>query len=164
MTIRITCPGCKTSLTLEDEMRGRKVRCRKCEKVLNIPEASEANREKAAAVQNGQKIKVKAKTAPARAEENEEEETPRRTKKKKQQSGPGMQTALVIGGAAVFVLLIASVVMWAVFMKRKEPEPAMPILVAKAEEPQKERSGTRIIIPSREEGNPPADIADAWRK
>ena len=37
MAIRITCPGCKTTLTLDDEKRGQKVRCDNCDKALNIP-------------------------------------------------------------------------------------------------------------------------------
>lgn len=37
MSIRITCPDCDTANNVADEMRGKKVRCRECERSLSVP-------------------------------------------------------------------------------------------------------------------------------
>ena len=37
MSIRITCPACNASYPVDDEMSGKKVRCRKCEKAIAVP-------------------------------------------------------------------------------------------------------------------------------
>lgn len=156
MAIRITCPGCKTSLTLDDDKRGHKVRCDNCDKALNIPAASGAKRESAMAAQNGQSVKVKTKAAPMPPPEFDEEEAPKKSKKKKkQQSGPGLVLGLVIGGVALFLLALGWGGWW-VLANRKEAPPAPDelVVVAPPAEKKDERSGTRIIIPKREDGNP----------
>jgi uncharacterized Zn finger protein (UPF0148 family) len=154
MAIRITCPGCKTSLTLDDDKRGQKIRCDNCDKALNIPAASGAKREKEMAVQNGQSVKAKPARMPP--PEFDEEEAPKKSKKKKkQQSGPDLILWLVAGGAVLFLVGVGWGG-WAIY-KAQKPAPDRvegPMLVAKPEEKPEMRSGTRIVVPSREEGNP----------
>ena len=88
MAIRITCPGCETSLTLSEDKRGKKVRCRACEKVLSIPaingkasKHAEPEEDEEEAVQDEPQLKVK----PGRKNDvdDEDEESDRPAKKKK---------------------------------------------------------------------------------
>src|ERR1019366_6249054 len=112
MAIRITCPGCKTSLTLDEKMRGKKVRCRECEKVLNIPAANGKPKKEAAddeAIQEERKVKAKTAAASHHDEDGDEEEDRPAKKKKKKKAGPGVMTGVLIGGSALFVLLLAGV-------------------------------------------------------
>ena len=37
MPIRITCPDCKTSMRLSDDLRGKRVRCKNCKTTFRIP-------------------------------------------------------------------------------------------------------------------------------
>ena len=41
MAIQINCPSCKTVNNIDEEKRGRKVRCRKCEKPISVPAEDE---------------------------------------------------------------------------------------------------------------------------
>jgi predicted Zn finger-like uncharacterized protein len=154
MAIRITCPGCKTTLTLDDDKRGQKVRCDNCDKALNIPAASGAKREKELAVQNGQKVKVKAKST-ADPFGGDEDDAPKK-KKKKKQSGGELLTWLMVGcGALVFLGAVGGGVTWLLKNRKEfEPEPERPVLLAKKEEKEEMRSGARIVVPNRNEGNP----------
>src|SRR5262249_58619015 len=36
MSIQMACPGCGASYTLSDELRGKKVRCKKCEEIFAV--------------------------------------------------------------------------------------------------------------------------------
>lgn len=95
MAIRITCPGCETSLRLGDDKRGKKIRCPECEKVLSIPSA------------NGKVPKPKPQDDDDLVEsdddeEDEEEEREARKKKRK----PFVFPIFWVGiAAAVLVLL-----------------------------------------------------------
>src|SRR5437870_4196763 len=92
MAIRITCPGCETALTLSDDKRGKKVRCRACEKVLSIPgingkaskHAEEEDHDEEA-VQDEPRLKTK----PARDDDEGGDEEDRPAKKKKKKKKPG---------------------------------------------------------------------------
>jgi predicted Zn finger-like uncharacterized protein len=37
MSIRFTCPACDASYTIDDDMRGKKMRCRKCDESVTVP-------------------------------------------------------------------------------------------------------------------------------
>ena len=39
MPIQITCPACKSKYTISDDLRGKKIRCRQCDKPLLVPAA-----------------------------------------------------------------------------------------------------------------------------
>jgi predicted Zn finger-like uncharacterized protein len=120
MALRITCPGCKTAMKLDDDMRGRKVRCEKCDKTLNVPGANGKKHKDDEAVQEGRKLK----NAAAKAEEEElqdeeqEEERPAKKKKKKKKKNSSSMGLLIGGGAAIAVLLIVVVGASAYFLTR----------------------------------------------
>ena len=91
MALRITCPGCKTALKFDDDMRGQKVRCTECDKRLTIPAATANGKahkeEEEDAVQEGRKLRVASAGAKNRQEEEgdepEEDDRPKKKKKKK---------------------------------------------------------------------------------
>ena len=126
MALRITCPGCKTAMKLDDDMRGRKVRCENCDKTLNIPGSNGKKSDgDERAVQEGRKLKNAASKAEDDEPENEEqeEELPAKKKKKKKKKKGSSMGLLIGGGAAIAVLLIAVVGASAYFMTR----PANPV-------------------------------------
>src|SRR5437763_1613920 len=43
MPIQISCPGCKASYAVDDELGGKKIRCRKCEAPVAVPAAEPAD-------------------------------------------------------------------------------------------------------------------------
>lgn len=119
MSFRITCPGCKTAMTLDDDARGTKVRCDECDKILNIPGASTA-------VQESRKLKnapSKADDDEPRDEEEQEEQKPKKKKKKKKKKAGSSMGLLIGGGVAIAVLLIAGVGASAYFMTRNPGNP-----------------------------------------
>ena len=137
MAIRINCPACKTPNNVDDDKRGRKVRCRKCEKPFSVPEAS-AKKKPAEedAIQEGRK--VKATTARKRDDDDEKEDgDDRPAKKKKEEAKGGFGMMLAVGGAAVLLLfcLLSAGGIGALFMFRTK---AAEEQVAKAEEKKAE--------------------------
>ncbi|HZZ79187.1 MAG TPA: hypothetical protein VFE62_11750 [Gemmataceae bacterium] len=114
MPIRITCPGCQTVLTLADTMRGKKVRCKSCDKVIGIPAASKkkvladgADVDEEEAVQEEPKLQVKAKAKPEPEEETEaDEDRPKKKKKKKKKDKGSMGLAIGIVAVVAVLLLV----------------------------------------------------------
>jgi predicted Zn finger-like uncharacterized protein len=125
MSFRITCPGCKTAMKLDDDARGTKVRCENCDKTLNIPDASGKKPKDDDALQEGRKLK----NAASKADEEEptsdeqEEQKPKKKKKKKKKKGGSSMGLLIGGGAAIAVLLIVVVGASAYFMTRPAANP-----------------------------------------
>src|SRR6478672_9097327 len=37
MAIRISCPSCQATFSLSDALRGKKIRCQQCDKMLSVP-------------------------------------------------------------------------------------------------------------------------------
>ncbi len=126
MAIRITCPDCKTALTLDEDKRGRKVRCRSCQKVLSIPAANASKRETETeeALQQGRKLKVKTAPAPEEEEQLEEEDRPAKKKKKGKKAKKGSSSTLlfVIGAVAILLLLLVGGGGTAYYFLKPEPE------------------------------------------
>src|SRR5438045_4005360 len=106
MAIRITCPACQAANTIDDDKRGRKVRCRKCEKILNVPEGGAKKKpESDAAFQEGRKVKPSAAGPRNRRDEDSDDRPTSGKKRQPAQSGfPVM--LLVVGGGAAFVLFL----------------------------------------------------------
>ncbi len=170
MTIRITCPGCQSALALSDAMRGKKVRCKACAKVLSIPAAgkakslAEANDVEEAAIQDQPRLKASKASAPV----EDDEDRPAKKKKKKSKQGPSM---LLIGGAAaaVVVLLVVGGVSAFILLRdkpdRKDKEDKQAIIAARDVEAKKKPknqnqpppqgdNGPVRVIPKIEDGNP----------
>ncbi len=95
MAIRITCPACKTSQTVGDDKRGRKVRCSECDKPISIPGASSA------AIQDRPRVTAKASGRKSDDSDDGDARTPAK-KKAAAKSGMGL---LIVGGIAAVVLL-----------------------------------------------------------
>jgi hypothetical protein len=164
MAIRITCSGCQTALTLSDAMRGKKVRCKACAKVLSIPAKSlaKADEHDEEAIQDQPRLKASKASAPVEDEADGDQDRPAK-KKKKKKSKQGPNVLLIGGAAAIFVVLIAVGGLSAfIFLKpaeqkqKQEQVAKAPDAKAKAPDAKEkdDRTPQRIIFPKIEEGNP----------
>ena len=159
MAIRIICPACKTLNALADDTAGQKVRCPKCDKLLLVPtpkagapkrDAGAAPQDRkgpapkaappkrdAAAIQEDRKVKVKSDAAPERKRERPERDDadpgPRKLTKPVKKAFPVLPVAL--GGAGLFVLLIAGLGV-AFYAFRAKPDVA-PVQAQAKDEPAK---------------------------
>lgn len=120
MAIRITCPGCKSSLTLADELRGKKVRCKKCETSIKIPDANGAKRQREEEEADADERQ------PNSSEDDSDEEDEERPakKKKKKKAAKGFSPVLIIVPVAVVVLLLVGGV--SAFFFTRDARPAAP--------------------------------------
>jgi predicted Zn finger-like uncharacterized protein len=138
MPIRVNCPSCKTPHNLADDKAGRKVRCRKCEKVISVPAARKARRDDDEAIQERRTVKVKAKAAARRRDDDDDDEDDdeerRPVPRKKAAAGGGSMTLVLVGGIAVVLLMCLGGVgaIGGYFALRKPPEERQ----AKADEPR----------------------------
>jgi DNA-directed RNA polymerase subunit M/transcription elongation factor TFIIS len=146
MAIRITCPGCKSTLSLADELRGKKVRCKKCETSIKIPGADEEEEKTA--------ITEKRRAAVPDIDDEDDEEDDRPKKKKKKKAKGGISPVLIIAPVLIVALLVVGGVS-AYFMTR-DPGPAKQVQQAKVEpkkvEEEKPQQGQ--IFNKREDGVP----------
>jgi predicted Zn finger-like uncharacterized protein len=120
MTIRINCPACNTPNTIDDDKRGGKVRCRKCEEPISVPIGigSKNKRKDDEAVQETRKVTVKTAAARTRANDDDGGMEPddKRPRKKARAAKSGLPMVLVLGaGAAVLLFCVAGVVGLPVF-------------------------------------------------
>ena len=130
MAIRITCPGCETSLTLDDEKGGKKVRCRACQKVLNVPSAGvKAGAPRRVPVAQDEELVED----DADDEERDEAEDRPAKKKKKKKKQPGFPVLIVSVAAAVVLVLVIGGGVLTYFLTR--PVEAAPQKQQQAEQP-----------------------------
>jgi outer membrane protein assembly factor BamE (lipoprotein component of BamABCDE complex) len=126
MAIKCACPNCDRSYTLADNMSGKTIRCKDCEKTFTVEDADEGvmsaddvRRKRTASVASGSsrgghdddeddKPRRRSKN---RDEEDEDEGPP---KKKKKQSGAPV--GLIIGGGIGLLAIIAGVVVLIVLL------------------------------------------------
>lgn len=85
MGLRFRCPSCDTMNRIEEEDRGRKVRCMECDERFRVPAADPDEGD----------------------EDREEEERPRRRKKKKAAGMSGLMIVLIVLGGVGLVVLLA---------------------------------------------------------
>src|SRR5215208_164853 len=106
MSLRITCPACKISYTVDDELRGKKIRCRECDKPLNIPAAERKSEpaEEGIYDRKGKSAPVPVKR-PARG--HNDDESPRR----KQAARSPLLPLLLIGGGVGAVVVFGVLVL-----------------------------------------------------
>jgi hypothetical protein len=156
-------------LTLDDKMRGKKVRCKGCAKVLSIPAAKAkvlAEGPEEEAVQDEPRVKLKKGSVPSEIDAD----PPPKKKKKKGKQGFGV---LIMGGAAaLLLLLLVGGGVWAFFtfspdkeaQKKKQEQQALLDAKAKKDvenamkgpgaKEKDDRSPARIVVPGIKEGNP----------
>ena len=144
MAIRITCPGCKTILTLDDDKRGQKVRCDNTTRRRSIPAAmrSQSGEEEEMAVQNGQSVTLKSKPGRCRRRRSTRRKLRSSSKKEeKQQSGPDLTLWLVAGGAVLFLVAMVGWGGWAIYKAQKDARmPLVPKGPRAARQPPRKRS------------------------
>jgi predicted Zn finger-like uncharacterized protein len=110
MPLEVLCPICGATYNLRDEMKGKTVRCKKCEHPFKAgaPAADKGHDEDEAIQPEGRPVKVAGKRA------RDEEDRPRKTRPPAEQArrrGRGNQgvptsTLLIAGGAALALLLV----------------------------------------------------------
>ena len=77
MAIRITCPSCEATYTVDDSLRGKKIRCKKCEEVFAVqPSGGGAARDEEDRARPDRRVAAKPvpKPAPARRPRDEDED------------------------------------------------------------------------------------------
>lgn len=127
MAIRISCPSCDASLVFNDDKRGKKVRCKKCEESFTL---------------GGTNGKLKSTKSEAADDDDDGGAQPKKKKKPAAKKGNGLIYA--IGGIAALIVLgligVAGLGAWWFFGKKAE-EPNVRHVAApepKKEEPKKE--------------------------
>lgn len=109
MPIRVTCPGCKNVYTVGEDKRGKKVRCRECEKPISVPDAKPKKRDDEEAIQETRKIKAAARKADPNDNDDEDDDRPAKKGKNKKAAAPaksgGGGMMLAVGGVAAVLLL-----------------------------------------------------------
>ena len=112
MSLRIRCPSCKAFNTVNDDKRGRKVRCQECDERISVPEDDDAEE----AMQAGRTMRAGA----ARPSDRDDDEGDERPRIKKREKSTGNATSIVLflvgggvlslclccGGGSVAVMLI----------------------------------------------------------
>jgi predicted Zn finger-like uncharacterized protein len=102
MPLAISCPTCHATLTVQDELAGRKIRCTGCSTVLLVPAAHPA----------GSAVR-------SRSQQGDGDE--KRVKKKKKKSvktaapSKGVLYAVIGGGVALFIAVVVLVIMFVPF-------------------------------------------------
>jgi predicted Zn finger-like uncharacterized protein len=119
MPIRVTCPECGASYPVNDELGGKKVRCRKCEATVPVPKGKKADVEEIEIVEDDEGVQEKVPAAkkkaaavaggkPARRRDedydDEDDDRPRGKKGKKGQKAKPRSAGATI--AIVTVLLV----------------------------------------------------------
>src|SRR5262245_51741120 len=120
MAISVTCPGCRTSYPVTEDLLGKTIRCKKCQETFTAAAA------KTAAASRDDRIQTRpgARKAAAAAAyvEDDEAEAPqgngrpaaRRPAAKPPQKSSGVAKGVLLGAAAgVLILGVGGLAMWA---------------------------------------------------
>ncbi len=148
MALRINCPACKTVNVVDDEKRGKKIRCKKCEKPIVVP-AEKSKRDDTQAIQDAHKTKLKmaASSHNRNDEDDAEDDEERPTKKQKTNTTKkkgGFPVMLVVGGigALLFLLLLGGgTAGYFLFIRKSDTPPNDADLIAKVEDKKNDRTG-----------------------
>ncbi len=135
MSLRITCPGCKASYPVDDELRGKKVRCKKCDEPVTVPagrkdeEAVVESKGKSAARRSARDDDDRRPSRRDRDDDDRrsprrdrDDDEPRRAKKGK--SGALTVLMVVGGGLAALGVVAVALVLVVVFVFWKSADPA----------------------------------------
>ncbi|MBV9122040.1 MAG: hypothetical protein JO112_01610, partial [Planctomycetes bacterium] len=104
MAIKVRCPGCRTSFSLDDIFQGKKVRCKNCDESFVV------NRKPQAEEEPEEQFQEKSpKTRPARkGRQRDTEDEPEPFQRKHRSKEKKEPLALMIGGVILAVLLLVS--------------------------------------------------------
>src|SRR5262245_12146088 len=113
MSIQVACPVCGATFRLPDNFRGKKNRCKKCDDVFLVND-SEQSQVTGRVMPSGEAQPG----APRVVRRGDDDRAgPRRKKRAARKSGPSM--SLIIGGAALGVLLLAGIAIGVIVVVKK---------------------------------------------
>jgi len=134
MAIRVTCPHCDTEFNVADDLRGKKVRCRECEKPVLVAAAKprkaedeEDEREERVQAKPRKPAPVAARSAaaerparrPDKRRDEDDDDDDRDTPRKKQKKS---STPIVIGAIAGGVVAVGGIVLVLVLILNRDKE------------------------------------------
>jgi predicted Zn finger-like uncharacterized protein len=160
MAIRVTCPSCESSYTVDDAMRGKKVRCRDCEATVAVPSTSGKDGKSSSSGAGKKQESISSRPMPrvaARASDRDRDDDDR-PRRKDPAKKSGMLLPLVIGGGVLAVLGVLGVIaVVVIFFVLGSSSPAP---VAKANAPAAaEAIAPPAIAPPPIAPPPPAQVA-----
>jgi predicted Zn finger-like uncharacterized protein len=129
MAISTICPHCESRFSLSDGLRGKKVRCKKCNGVFAVEEAVLDAQDATAAISSdpdpnrGPRVERSA-APPARPRRRDDEEDTYRDRLPSGGSSTGLIIGLCVGGGVLMLLLIG---LGLFFALRPSPEPEPPV-------------------------------------
>jgi HEAT repeat protein/S1-C subfamily serine protease len=113
MPIRVVCPGCRGAYQVPDNLRGKKIRCKNCDKVIPVGGADDEPDVEVMAEDDYQKKKptTARKPAPAvrRRGEDDEDDGPRRRRGGRDKDDEGSSVALIAGAVIALVIVAAGI-------------------------------------------------------
>lgn len=105
MPISTTCPECGAKYNLAEAMAGKKIKCKKCEAVIAVPQADEDDEGvTAAAPRAGASARRPRRDDDDDRDDRDDDDRPSRPVAKK--SGGGSTVLLVVGGVLLVLLLV----------------------------------------------------------
>jgi predicted Zn finger-like uncharacterized protein len=133
MAIRITCPSCRQSYNIDENLRGKKVRCAGCQNILAVPAgdsrimAEKPRPNTAAPVRFREEEKPAPRRRPAAEDwDDEEDDRPRRGKSRPSNNQTLLVFAATAGGVVLLGVFIVLIALVATRNNNPTPPPAMP--------------------------------------
>jgi S1-C subfamily serine protease len=127
MGLRVTCSACGESYPVDDSLRGKRLRCRKCESPLLVP----ASRSRPAREEEDEEDLPRRREAADRRPRSREEES-NRPRRKAAPTAAG-QLPIILAGAGAGVLLLVGLVVGALYALGGRGK-ADPVVQAKEQE------------------------------
>jgi S1-C subfamily serine protease len=126
MSIRIVCPDCDTSNSVADEMRGKKIRCRECDRSLSVPSGDRRRDDEGVYDPKGKSAPVQNPRRGGRDDDRSAgrlDSPPRQAKK----GGSGLWAVLLVAGGSLAVAGVVSVILIVVlYFALRTPTPEAP--------------------------------------
>ncbi|MCI0680790.1 MAG: HEAT repeat domain-containing protein [Gemmataceae bacterium] len=119
MALSITCPACQTSLSLDQSLAGKKVRCPRCQAVLDVPAAAGGGDENVWTA-----LQAKPRLTPGNRVPREAPAEPVPAPRRRVASP--LPVGWIIGGVAVGLGLIVGVCVLVLVLVHEEPPPPQP--------------------------------------
>ena len=137
MSVRITCPGCKASYPVDDDLRGKRIFCKQCEHPIPVPARKKDDegvfdpKGKSAPVPSRRTSRDEDSARPASRRDRDDSDAPRPAK----QSKSGLLAVLLVAGGGLAVLGVVCIGLVVVLYFRLRAEPVAQIAVAQNNEP-----------------------------
>lgn len=131
MAVSVTCPGCRTSYPVTEDLLGKKIRCKKCQESFTAA----VSKSKAGARGGDERIQTRPSSRD-RYEDDDYEDTPRRNGNgrgypdRRSQAGKGNSSGLLIGGIVFGAVLLVGGGAIGYWMMNSEPVPDQPTVAS----------------------------------